>query len=448
MATADKPNARPPGTAGREWTPHIWQGIDFLAWMRLLARNRFAVHPSCIHVAVIVTVISVLHTLLRLVENVVYGSRVRRTPLKESPLFIIGHWRTGTTLLHELLILDQRHTYPTTYECLEPNHFLLTEGALTRLLWFLMPKRRPMDNMAAGWDRPQEDEFALCMMGQPSPYTTIAFPNHAPQGQDAFDLENLSAPAQTSWKQALVRFLRRLTFKNPAKRLILKSPPHTWRIKTLLELFPDARFVHIVRDPYVVFPSTVNLWMSLYHAHGLQNPTGEGLEEYVLDTFTRMYTKLEETRSLIRPSRFFEMRYEDLVRDPVGQMRSLYDQLKLSGFEEVLPRIEQYLTQVAGYQTNRYELPADKRELVTRRWGEVIRQYGYAREAKPVVKPVENDPTPVNGVPHVAVAEPRPVFPSSSVAPPISFPRDRSAAAELRSTDVQPGYRNGTKPRS
>jgi hypothetical protein len=448
MANADPTNERPAGAPGREWTPHIWQGIDFLAWMRLLTRNRFAVKPSCIYIAVIVTVISVLHTFLRLVENVIYGSRVRRTPFKEAPLFIIGHWRTGTTLLHELLILDERHTYPTTYECLEPNHFLLTEGTLTRLLWFLMPKRRPMDNMAAGWDRPQEDEFALCMMGQPSPYTTIAFPNHPPQGQDAFDLEGLSTPARTSWKQSLVRFLRRLTYKNPAKRLILKSPPHTWRIKTLLELFPEARFVHIVRDPYVVFPSTVHLWMSLYRAHGLQNPSGKGLEEYVLDTFTRMYAKLEQTRSLIPPSRFFEMRYEDLVRDPVGQMRALYEHLELGGFDNVLPKMEQYLVQVAGYQTNHYELPEDKRELVANHWGKVIRQYGYSREAKPVVKPVETAPTPVAAAPHVFVPEPRPVFPISPVPAPISFSRDRSAAAELRPTDLQPAYRNGITPRS
>jgi hypothetical protein len=449
MATADTSKATLYGSTGREWSPHIWQGIDFLAWMRLLARNRFAVHPSCIHVAVIVTVVSVFHTFLRLVENVVYGSRVRRTPFKEAPLFIIGHWRTGTTLLHELLILDERHTYPTTYECLEPNHFLLTEGVLTRLLWFLMPTRRPMDNMAAGWDRPQEDEFALCMMGQPCPYATIAFPNHPPQGQEAFDLKKLSAPALTSWKQALVRFLRRLTYKNPEKRLILKSPTHTCRIKALLELFPQARFVHIIRDPYVVFPSTINLWMSLYRTHGLQIPTGEGLEEHVLTTFTHLYAKLEQTRSLIHPSRFFEMRYEDLVRDPVGQMRALYDHLQLDGFETLLPRMEQYLSRVAGYQTNHYELPAEKRALVLRRWGEVIRRYGYAREAKPAAKPVETAAPPAAvPVPHVLTPEPRPVFPSPAISPPISFPRDRTAAAELRQADLPVGFRNGVGPRS
>src|SRR5687768_18104609 len=46
-------------------------------------------------------------------------------------------------------------------------------------------------------------------------------------------------------------------------RSILKSPPHTCRVPTLLRLFPDARFVHIVRDPYAVYPSTLHLWRIL-----------------------------------------------------------------------------------------------------------------------------------------------------------------------------------------
>src|SRR6202011_3820426 len=134
----------------------------------------------------------------------------------------------------------------------------------------------------------QEDEFALCMLGQPSPYLTIAFPNRPPQDQEYLDLEGLPPKALARWKQTFLRFLQQLTYKNP-KRLILKSPPHTCRIKVLLEMFPDARFVHIVRNPYVVFPSTVNLWKSLYQKHGLQVPTFAGLEDHVFDTYTRMY---------------------------------------------------------------------------------------------------------------------------------------------------------------
>ena len=194
--------ANPPEKAPRkrEWSPHMWEGCNFLAWLRLLMRGRFAVHPRLIYVAVIVTFVSLCHTVLRWLQLAVYGRRIARTPIREAPIFIVGHWRTGTTLLHELLILDARHGYPTTYECMVPNSFLLTEGFFTRWLPFLTPSHRPMDNMAAGFDRPQEDEFALCMLGQPSPYLSIAFPNRAPLCQEYLDLEGLPPRALAVWK--------------------------------------------------------------------------------------------------------------------------------------------------------------------------------------------------------------------------------------------------------
>jgi hypothetical protein len=220
------------------------------------------------------------------------------------------------------------------------------------------------------------------MLGLPSPYLTIAFPNRPPQNQEYLDLEGLSPGALQRWKETFQGFLQQITFRDP-RRLVLKSPPHSCRIKVLLELFPEARFIHIVRDPYVVFPSTVHLWKSLYQKHGLQRPTFAGLDEYVLTTFLRLYDKLEEGRKLLPPSRYYELRYEALVRDPVGQMRALYAHLDLGGFDQVLPRLEAYLQKVSGYETNRYDLPPDKQAEVSRRWGDVIRRLGYELRGTP-----------------------------------------------------------------
>jgi hypothetical protein len=379
MATAP-PSPPAPPTSKPQWAPRIWEGCDFLAWMRLLIRHRFKVHWSCIYIALIVTFVSFGHTLLRWLQEAIYGRRIRRTKIKDPPIFILGHWRTGTTLLHEYLIQDPLHGYPTTYECLDPNHFLLTEGLVTRWLWFLMPGRRPMDNMRAGFDRPQEEEFALCMLGQPSPYLSIAFPNEPARYPEFLDLEGISAGALRSWKRTLKQFLKQITYKS-GKRLVLKSPPHTARIKVLREMFPGALFIHIVRDPYVVFPSTVNLWKTLFRTHGLQRPTFVGLEEQVFSTFNRLYERLEEGKKLLDPGQFYELRYEDLVEDPVGQLRRIYEHFQLPGFEQFLPRLQEYLGTVKGYQTNQYNLTPEQRAEIGRRWAAVIERYGYGSRA-------------------------------------------------------------------
>ena len=241
-----------------------------------------------------------------------------------------------------------------------------------------------MDNMAAGWDKPQEDEFALCMLGPAVAVPHDRLPQPARRRiRKRSTWTGCRGANAHRWMGIFLRFLRQLTLKDP-RRLVLKSPTHSCRIPVLLELFPDARFVHIVRDPYVVFASTVNLWKALYETHGMQTPNFRGLEEHVFTTFTHLYDRLEAGKRLLRPDRFFEVRYEDLVRDPVGHLRRLYDRLGLGGFEAVRPRIEHYLAEHADYQTNRYRPldPALEAEI-TRRWCDVIRRYGYERCNEP-----------------------------------------------------------------
>jgi hypothetical protein len=363
----------------RFWHARFWHGMRFGPWMRLVLRNRAQISPTRWPLATTITLATVMNSALRPLEELLMRRYVDRVQIKDAPIFIIGHWRSGTTLLHELLVLDERYTYPTTYECLAPNHFLASAGVLTKLK-FLLPGKRPMDNMQAGWDRPQEDEFALANMGLPSPYLTMAFPNRPPQYSEYLTLEHVDAADVERWKVALRWFLTRVTFRDP-KRIILKSPPHTGRIKTLLEMFPDARFVHIVRDPYALFASTVKLWKTLYKFEALQVPNHRGLEEYVFSCFETMYEKFERDRALVAPGQLFEVRYEDLVRDPIDQMRALYEHLKLGEFETALPKLQAYFQDKQNYRTGTYQIPDALRDEIDRRWGKYLRKYGYCEGA-------------------------------------------------------------------
>src|SRR4051812_16675933 len=164
--TADARLPAAPKAPPTEWTPRMWQGCSFPAWARLLLRNQFAVSWRLAHIPFVVTNASLINSGLRLLQESWFGSKLDRVHVP-APVFIVGHWRTGTTLLHELLIQDERHSFPSYYHCLAPNHFVLTESFLKPFARWMVPTRRPMDAMKAGWDRPQEDEFALCMLGQP-----------------------------------------------------------------------------------------------------------------------------------------------------------------------------------------------------------------------------------------------------------------------------------------
>lgn len=240
----------------------------------------------------------------------------------------------------------------------------------------MVSKHRAMDNMDSSLHHPQEDEFLWIMQGQPSPYLTLAFPNRPPQNERYLDLEQLTPQELEAWKRPLFRFVQQLYFRR-RKTVVLKNPNHSFRIKALLEVFPDAKFIHIMRDPYVVYPSSIHLLKSLSRVHSLQRPTFEGLDERVLSTYVDLYRKVDEGRELVDPSRFCELRYEDLISDPEGQLRRLYEHLDLGGFEQYLPRLREYLADHVDYRTNSYDLTAEQRAMIDEKWGDVIDRYGY-----------------------------------------------------------------------
>jgi hypothetical protein len=352
--------------------------MTFGTWLKFLRRHRFAVHPTALHIVAGVTPISAGNSVAALLQRAVYGRRIAATKI-ESPIFIVGHWRTGTTLLHELMVQDERFAFPTSYECMCPRQSLVTARIVTRFFKFLFPSRRPMDNMATGWDHPQEDEFALCNLGVGSPYERMAFPNDA-LGDRFLDMEGVSPEELAQWKAGLMRFLQTISLR-AGKPIVLKSPPHTARVGLLADMFPGAKFVHIVRDPFAVFSSTMRLWPSLYDSQALQRPRYDGLEEYVYSSFERMYRAFAEQKNRILPQNFCELRYEDLVRDPVAQMENVYDHLRLGDFEVARPKIEAYMQSQKDYKPNRHQIAPETRAQISRRWGPFMRQYGYDCES-------------------------------------------------------------------
>jgi omega-hydroxy-beta-dihydromenaquinone-9 sulfotransferase len=288
------------------WAPKFWHGMTFRVWLRLLARNRFAVDLALWPAALMVTAATMVNSALAMLQLLRFGRKIARTEIREPPIFILGHWRSGTTLLHRLFSQDDRFAFPTTFDCFSPKSSLVTARFARRWLGLLHPMRRLQDNMADGFDYPHEDEFALCSMGLASPYVQFAFPNR-PQGEEFVDFAGVAPAEVHRWKAGLRWFMQLLTLRS-GKRVVLKSPPHTARIRLLLELFPDARFVHIVRHPFAVFPSMLWTRKLNYRAHGLQRPRYDGLEEFVCRNFLRMHRAYMDQKGLITAGGLFGVR--------------------------------------------------------------------------------------------------------------------------------------------
>jgi omega-hydroxy-beta-dihydromenaquinone-9 sulfotransferase len=372
------------------WACRVWNGMDVATLFTLLAKNRFAVSPSVgrIHIVVSAVIFSFMNSLLNAVQRVVYGRSIARVTL-EPPIFIIGHWRSGTTFLHELLTCDPALTAPTTYECICPGHFHLSAW-LFASFDYLIPSTRPMDDMKLSWHTPQEDEFALLNMGLPSPYEELAFPNHRKRAAPFLRLDEFSPRQRARWRETLIMFLKSVTLhrlkrsNGTAPRLVLKSPPHTARLAVLSEMFPNAKFIHIVRNPAEVFPSSVRTWASLFEVQGCQTPRAEALpngaasiEDYVLSTFNELYRDFSQARDALPPDQFCELRYEDLIANPLAQLQRVYDHLQLGPFEEARPHLAAHLAEVRNYQPSRQHVAPDLHGELRRRWAPFFETYGY-----------------------------------------------------------------------
>ncbi len=361
------------------------------AWFRILWHNRFAISLSRLAFAVVITVYAIINSGLGFIQKLVFAKRVSNTSIDSSPIFIVGHWRAGTTLIHELLALDPRLTAPTTVDCFAPSHVLLT-GWLLRRLPFLLPKARPMDNMRVGWDRPQEDEFALINLGYGSPYEMLVFPNRRRVGHPFLGLQDLPPSQVEAWKAGLLHFMRQVTLRTSGgkpgtslPRLVLKSPPHTARLRVLKELFPNARFIHVVRHPVDLFASTMRLWHALCRTHGLQRPefgaigNTPAMRDYVLETMNLLYRDFSAAVAEIPPRHFCEVRYEDLVQAPMRELRRIYEQLELGSFTKVETRVTAHLETIADYRGNDHVVSDRDRMDVVKHWAWYFDRYGYMR---------------------------------------------------------------------
>jgi hypothetical protein len=355
--------------------PGGFTGCSFGDWMKTLWRARFAVDFRYWPRAALITFNSLPNSLGRLWETLRYSPQIEQTEVP-APLFVLGIWRSGTTHLHNLLARDARFAFGNTYEVLCPHTFLFTESWHAPMLQPFMPETRPMDNVRSSLWEPQEDESALAACGI-SFVLEMAFPRMRDHFHRYLTLRDLTPAELDAWKASFMTFLRKLTLKH-RRPLVLKSPGHTARIRILLEMFPNAKFVHIHRNPFDVYQSTEHTWRKIQPIWALQSGGPE--PEHLIRDYRDLYEAFFEERALIPEGNYCEVAYEQLVADQLGEMRRIYETLNLPEFEQFEPDLKEYLASIAGYSRNPFpELSTEMRDRLAAAWSRCFEEWGYAK---------------------------------------------------------------------
>ena len=317
---------------------------------------------------------------LRWYERVRYGGLLRRTVVHPEPVFLLGYGRSGTTHLHNLLWKDPQFGVLSNYQAATQPFALTGRGWLERRLEGRLPSKRPMDNVAITLDSPQEEEIGLLNATEHAPLHFMSFPRALPSIYDDYvcDLGRDAAKLE-GFREAYLEVVRKATVLSEGRRLALKTPTNTGRIPFLLEMFPGAKFVHIVRNPYLVYQSMRNMYRKILPREVLQEFDWDEVDAWMVEGYRQLMGRYLDDRKRIPEARLFEIRYEELDERPVEVLRRLYAALDLPGFERALPEFERYLSELGTFEKNRFEFPADAVEVVNQRWGFALDEFGYAR---------------------------------------------------------------------
>jgi hypothetical protein len=294
----------------------------------------------------------------------VQTSSTSAPPRPLSPLLILGPWRSGTTVMHELLTAATGLPTPLTWQCMNACAFRLTGADRARRSTVLIA--RPMDGLALSAESPQEDEFALLALGLPSAYRAFLMPHRImemlPMLDAGFWLRN------PQWLRPWESFMQAVLAGSGSadNRLILKSPNHSFRVQAILQRFPQTKVVWMLRDPLDIFHSNRKMWRAMFVEHGLTTYDPDSLDAYLSKALLASADALRWAASTIGSEQFVSCSQQALRQQPevelarVLQVLRLTDKLKPAALHRAIE-----LTRVGKTEIYSGTVPASAVEAVS-----------------------------------------------------------------------------------
>ncbi len=313
-------------------------------------------------------------------EKLVMESRLPKLDDMPPPVFILGHWRSGTTHLYNIMCQSGAWGFVPPVATGLPWDLFGLAKAFKPLLERALPEHRYIDNIPVNPDSPQEDEIAIANMSDVSFYHGIYFPRAFSENvRRGLFFDDCSVADIRSWRKQFVYFLRKLYLHQGEKPLLIKNPVYTGRFAMLREMFPDATFIHIHRNPYDVFASMRNFYAKLLKEFALQSYDHVDIDETILSVYERMMDAYLEDAADAPAGRLVELRYDDLDVRPMEAVEKVYTALGLNGFEEAKGAFESYLASVRSFEKNRFSYSDEAAAKVEARLGRYIDRWGYRR---------------------------------------------------------------------
>ncbi len=312
-----------------------------------------------------------------LLERALERARLPRNQDMPPPVFILGHWRSGTTHLYNLMSLGEWSYVPPVAAGM-PHDFLLLGRLLHPILERQLPETRWIDAIPVTPTSPQEDEIAIANMTPLSFYHGIYFPRHFDRLIDrGLFFDGCGAEEIEEWRDAFRRFLRKIVWQQGRPPLI-KNPVYTARPAMLREMFPETRFIHIRRNPHEVFRSMRNFYRKLLGAMALQAPPPDlDIDATILRVYARMMSEFDAQTEGWAPPLMVEVPYELLDARPLEALERIHEALGLDGFDALAPKARAYLDRLGTFPKNVLPRDDETERMVEEALGRWRRRWDY-----------------------------------------------------------------------
>lgn len=349
---------------------------------RLFGRN--TISKSKFWLVTKILIFSTITTPFQWIQRIILHFKLKKINVSKhgAPIFILGHWRSGTTHLHYTMAKDKRFGYIANIQTFFFNICMLGLAGMDKVLAPFVPKKRPQDNVEFTITAPAEEEQVMSNIVPEAGVNSFYFPKNRNYFNQINLFQGISPRRYKRWKKYYMYMLKVLSHANKEKRLLLKNPNNTARAKQLLELFPDAKFIYIHRNPYQVYLSTKHLHRTVLRDQSLQDISLDLEDDIILENYRSMMQGYLDSKKYIPEGQLVEIGFDDLgSENEIEIFENIYKTLDLGNWEVQKPLIQEYLNSKRNYKKNKFvPIPEHLVKRIQTECSFVFDTYGYAKE--------------------------------------------------------------------